>query len=123
MLAEWRGLEYVFEILRMFHCNPGRNDTKEIIEFIQSENRISATLSYMQKILPRMVKAGLLLHSSGGGYRLHRPINEIMVNEVLEICTMPETNSPLHKVCNQLKSAVSLSSIDEFYDFSCTVKR
>lgn len=117
MLAEWRGLEYVFEILRVLHRNPGRYDSKEIANFIQTDNKIQATLSYVQKILPRMVKAGLL-QSSGGGYRLARQLNEIMVSEVLEICTMPEPASPLHRVCQQLKAAVSLTSVDEFYDFN-----
>jgi len=117
MLAEWRGLEYVFEILRVLHRNPGRYDSKEIANLIQADNRIQATVSYVQKILPRMVKV-CLLQSSGGGYRLNRQANEIMVSEVLEICTMPTPDSPLHKVCQQLKAAVSLTSVDEFYDFN-----
>lgn len=116
MLAEWRGLEYVFEILRVLHRHPGRYDSKEIAAFIQADDRIQSTVSYVQKILPRMAKAKLL-SSSGGGYRLDRSLNDIMVSEILEICTMPEPGSPLHKVCEQLKAAVSLSSVDEFYDF------
>ena len=117
MLAEWRGLEYVFEVLRVMHHNDGQHNSKQITQLIQADNRIEATLSYVQKILPRMVEVGLL-SSSGSGYVLAKPINEIMVNQVLEICTMPDGGSPLHKLCDQLKDAVSLSSVDEFYDFS-----
>lgn len=116
MLAEWRCLEYVFEVLRVLNNRPGRYDSKEIAEFIKLDNRIESTASYIQKILPRMAKANLL-SSSCGGYQLERQLNEIMVNEILEICTMPEPGSPLHMVCKQLKAAVSLSSVDEFYDF------
>ena len=116
MLAEWRGLEYVFEVLRVLNNHPGQHDSKQIAAFIQSDNKIQSTVSYIQKILPKMAKAKLI-SSSGTGYCLNRSLNEIMVNEVLEICTMPEPGSPLHKVCDQIKAAVSLSSVDEFYDF------
>ena len=117
MFAEWRGLEYVFEILRIFHHNNSIMDSKQISEYIKQYNRVPSTLSYIQKILPRMVKSGLL-SSSGGGYKINKPINEIMVNEVLNFCTTPGNGSPLHKFCGELMSAVSLSSIDEFYDFT-----
>lgn len=116
MLAEWRGLEYVFEVLRVLNSRAGRFDSKEIAGFIQSDNRIQVNVSYVQKMLPRMSKSNLL-SSTTSGYQLIRPLNEIMMSEVLELCTMPEPGSPLHKVCAQLKAAVSLSGIDEFYDF------
>lgn len=116
MIAEWKGLEYTCEILRVMHRNEGKHDSKKIAEMIVTEARIPAQLSYVQKILPRMVKAGLL-KSTGEGYCLSRPIDDIMVSDVLEICSMPEPVGPLHKLCNEIKSAVSMTSIDEFYEF------
>ena len=116
MLAEWRGLEYAFEILRVLNNQDSLLDSKQINSLIKTDARIESTLSYVQKILPRMVKIGLL-QSSAAGYRLAKPINQIMVDNVLEICTMPDEISPLNKVCDQIKAALSLTSVDEFYNF------
>jgi hypothetical protein len=63
-----------------------------------------------------MKRAGLLL-ASETGYRLSKPIDEITVDMVLDICPMPEQDSPLYLLCSELKKAVSLTGIDEFYDF------
>lgn len=117
MLAEWRGLEYVMEVLRVLHKNPGIHDSRSIQAFIAADNRIQSTLSYLQKILPRMAKIGLV-QSSGDGYTLFKPIDEIMVDHVLEFGVVTEPDSPLNYLCQQIKAAVSLSSIDEFYDFT-----
>ncbi len=117
MLKETRGLEYTLEILKAYYYNNGKYDSKELYEFIVQGKRINdASLTYVQKILPRMSKIGLLL-SSASGYSLMKPIDEITVNQVLDMCDMPETTSPLYKLCDQLKKAVSLTTIDEFYDF------
>lgn len=75
------------------------------------------TLSYVQKILPRMVKMNLIV-SSAEGYELARPIDDIMVSDVLEFCPLPYDDSPLVRLCMELKKAVSLTCINEFYDFS-----
>jgi DNA-binding IscR family transcriptional regulator len=118
MLAEWRGLEYVLEILKVLHkANGARYDSKKIAELVKQNNKIEVNVSYLQKVLQRMSKSKLVT-CNVDGYTNHQPINEIMVNQVLEFCTMPEPDSPLHAFCDQLKAAVSLSSIDEFYDFS-----
>lgn len=117
MFKEMRGLEYTLEILRALHKNPGRHDSKRIYELIVRGGRVEASLTYVQKILPRLAKANLLL-SSESGYDLIRGIDEIMVSQVLDICDMPEPTSPLYKLCDQLKAAVSLTAINEFYDFN-----
>lgn len=112
-----RGLEYALEIIRAFHKNPGKHDSKQIYELVMAGKRMDASLTYIQKILPRLSKAGLIL-SSDHGYELLRGIDEIMVNEILNMCDMPEKQSPLYKLCEQMKIAVSLTAIDEFYDFT-----
>lgn len=112
-----RGLEYTLEILRAFHKNPNKLGSKEIYELIVQGNRVEASLTYVQKILPRLAKAGLLA-SSESGYSLPRGVDEIMVSQVLDICDMPEPTGPLYKLCQQLKDAVSLTAINEFYDFT-----
>jgi DNA-binding IscR family transcriptional regulator len=116
MLKELKGMEYTLEVLRAFHNNPGQHDSRRIAELIDSGGRMKASPSYVAKILPRMRKANLLT-SSELGYQLAKPIDEIMVDSVLDICPMPEEGSPLYKLCLELKRAVSLSTIDEFYNF------
>ena len=112
-----RGLEYTLEVLRAFHYSPGKHDSKTIYELVVKGGRVEASLTYVQKILPRMAKVGLLV-SSESGYSLSREVDEITVSHVLDMCDMPEPNSPLYSLCRQLKEAVSPSSIDEFYDFA-----
>lgn len=117
MIKELKGMEYALEILRAFVNNPGEHDAKYIAELVQKGGRVEASTSYIAKILPRMRKLGLLI-SSDSGYQLSRPIDEITVEHVLDLCPMPELDSPLHKLCNELKKAVSLTPIEEFYEFS-----
>lgn len=116
MLAEWKGLEYVLEILRVLHRRPGKADSGTITDYLLADGRMPANQSYVQKILPRMVKCNLLV-SSSDGYILARPIDDIMVSDVLDFCAIPDIDCPLQKLCLELKKAVSLSSITEFYDF------
>lgn len=117
MFKEMRGLEYALEVLRVFHYNPGKHDSKSISELVQQGGRVIPSLTYVQKILPRMAKIGLLT-SSESGYSLSRPIDEIAVSNVLDMCDMPDEKTPLYKLCSELKKAVSLSSIEEFYEFN-----
>lgn len=117
MLKELKGMEYTLEILRAFHINPGQHDSKFISELIGNGGRITSSPTYVAKILPRMRKAGLLT-ASELGYQLCRPINQITVDNVLDICPMPDKSSPLFKLCFELKRAVSQSTIDGFYDFT-----
>jgi DNA-binding IscR family transcriptional regulator len=118
MLKEAKGLEYTLEILRAFRDHPGQHDSRGIYQYVADGGRVfNVSLSYVQKILPRMVKAGLLI-SSEAGYSLTRGFENITANMVLDICEMPEPNSLLHKLCSELKAAVSEASISCFYDFS-----
>lgn len=118
MLKEMRGMEYTLEVLRALHHNPGRHDSVAIYNLVQNGNRVGeASKSYVQKILPRMVKVGLL-ESNETGYGLTQPVDEITVDRVLDICDMPDTESPLYSLCDGMKQGVSLTTIDEFYDFS-----
>lgn len=117
MLKELKGMEYTLEVLRAFHLHPGQHDTKEIAQFIEESGKITPSITYLAKILPRMRKANLLT-SSELGYCLAKPIDEITVDMVLGMCPMPEEKSPLYCLCLELKRAVSLTGIDEFYDFN-----
>lgn len=118
MLKEAKGLEYTLEILRAFRDNPGQHDSREIHGLVQAGGFVqSASLSYVQKILPRMVKAGLLL-SSEAGYSLSRPFAEITTDMVLDICEMPEQGNTLFNLCSQIKRSVALVSINDFYNVS-----
>ena len=117
MLKEMRGMEYTLEVLRALHHNPGCHGSASVYNFIQNGGRVEASKSYVQKILQRMVKVRLL-DSNETGYTLNRPIDEITVDIVLDICDMPERSSPLYSLCDGLKKGVSLTTIDEFYDFS-----
>lgn len=116
MIKEVKGMEYALEILRALNNNPGEHDARFIAELVQNGGRIEVSPSYLAKILPRMRKIGLLV-SSDSGYQLSKPVDEITVDKVLDICPMPEAASPLHKLCIELKKAVSLSIVEEFYDF------
>jgi len=117
MLKEMRGMEYTLEILRALHHNEGRHDSVAIYNFVQNAGRVEASKSYVQKILPRMVRIGLL-ESNENGYTLTKPVDEVTVDQVLDICDMPDRESPLYSLCDGMKKGVSLTTIDEFYDFS-----
>lgn len=117
MLKELKGMEYTLEVLRVFHLHPGQHGTKEISQFIEEGGKINPSITYLAKILPRMRKADLLT-SSELGYCLAKSIDEITVDMVLGMCPMPEEESPLYHLCLELKRAVSLTGIDEFYDFN-----
>lgn len=117
MFKEIRGLEYALEIIRAFHHNSGRRSSKEVYELVLAGGRIDASPTYTQKILPRLAKLGIL-HASEAGYAMTRSIDEITINQILDICDMPDEATPLYKWCVQIKAAVSLTTVDEFYDFS-----
>jgi DNA-binding IscR family transcriptional regulator len=117
MLKEMKGLEYTLEILRALEKYPGEHDSSEVYSLVSRGGRLNTvSKSYIQKILPRMVKANLLL-SSSDGYRMARSLDQVTVDTVLNICDLPDENSPIYKLCVELKEGVSLSGIKEFYDF------
>ncbi len=118
MFKEMKGLEYTLEILRAFKNNLGQHDSQDIHRLVAQGGRVAnASLSYVQKILPRMVKVGLL-SSSEVGYALVGTVENVPIGSVLEICDMPAQTSPLYKMCQRLKA--SEGSINDFYDFAET---
>lgn len=117
MFKETRGLEYTLEILRALHKHEGTQDSRTLSELINQGGRVEPSVTYIQKILPRLVKANLLL-SSESGYALNRPITQITVTQVLDLCDMPLTASPLYSLCQTLKQTLANASIDNYYDFS-----
>jgi DNA-binding IscR family transcriptional regulator len=117
MLREAKAMEYALEVLRALHKNSGDHDSSAISSLVNNAGRISnVSKSYIQKVLPRMVKAGLL-QSSKDGYTLITSIDNITVDKVLDICDMPGKDSPIYQLCVEMKDGVSLSGISEFYDF------
>lgn len=116
MLKEVKGLEYALEVLRVLKNNPGEQDSKEIHNLIKTDGRIEVSQSYVQKILPRMSRINLV-NSSTSGYTLNRPVDEITIDMLLDLCDMPKQDEPLFELCRRLKGAVSLSSVKEIYDF------
>lgn len=117
MLKEVKGLEYALEILRVLSKHGGEHDSKAVCRLIEAENRIEVSQSYVQKVLPRMVKSGLI-NSSGTGYTLSRRIGEITVDMILDLCDMPTNNEPLYDLCKKLKNAVATTSVTEVYNFA-----
>lgn len=124
MLNEIRGLEYTLDVLKVMHTNPGQMGSRRVHELVcnaqSAAGQTHASLSYIQKILQRMAKIGLL-HSSDQGYTLSRPLNELTVDMVLNICDLPNKTSPTYALCVRLKQAVSHCSISEFYDFTSEI--
>jgi len=116
MIKGMKGLEYTLEILRVFHNNKQKHDSKSISAIIQQYGKIHPSLTYIQKILPRMTKIGLLT-SSETGYNLSRPINKITIADVLDVCGMPKTDALLYKFCDKLKKAISSLYVEDFYEF------
>lgn len=117
MLNEIRGLEYTLEILRVLHLNPGEHGSKRVHELVASEGRITASLSYIQKVLQRMVKANLL-KSSEHGYQLSRSLDDLTIDMALDICDLPNKTSPTYALCVHMKQAMAQCSISKFYDFN-----
>lgn len=119
MLRDIKAVEYTLEILRaLHHQNGAQYNSAAIFDLVKDSDRLPAvSKTYIQKMLSRMVKAGLL-NSSDSGYTLANPVDEITVDLVLNICDMPDKNSPLYSLCDGMKQGVSLTTIDEFYDFS-----
>lgn len=118
MFKEAKTLEYTLEILRILHMNPGPHDSRTIHDYLVAANKMSGiSMSYIQKVLPRMTRASLII-SGESGYVLTRPLSEITVDMVLDICDMPSEHDLIYNLCVNLKRAVSVTNIAEFYDFS-----
>lgn len=116
MFSEWRGLEYVFEVLHVLNTNRTPMDYRKVFELIEKRGKIQATLTYAQKVLHKMVKANLI--KSSGGYQLDRDLEQINISDVLEFCLMPDDDSPLQGVCSKMKEILSQHDITQFYNFS-----
>lgn len=117
MLKEVKGLEYALEILRVLNKHGGEHDSKAVCGLIKSENRVEVSQSYVQKVLPRMVKSGLI-NSSGTGYTLSKKVTEITVDMILDLCDMPSNAEPLYDLCRKLKNSVAMTSVTEVYNFN-----
>ncbi len=116
MLKEMKCLEYTLEVLRVLTDNPGEHDSRKISDLIKAGGRIDASQSYLQKVLPRMSRANLV-RSSVAGYIINRPVEEVTMDMLLDMCEMPQQTDPLFELCHKLKTAVSMTSVTEIYQF------
>ncbi|MDB4490022.1 hypothetical protein N9045_00755 [bacterium] len=116
MLKEIKGLEYSLEVVKAFHTNPGEHDSKTLAQLVGDSGAITPSASYLAKILPRMKKAGILV-SSEHGYQLSKPVDQISIKNVLEICQMPDESSPLCQLCEFILTSMEGQSIMKIYDF------
>ena len=117
MFRELKLLEYTLEITRAMATVQGIQGSKEIYRLVDERKNITASLSYVQKLLPKMVKAGILV-SSDTGYELLMPLDEVSVASILDICDMPPKNSIIFPLCEQIKQAFSLTTVDELSEVS-----
>ncbi len=115
MFREQKGLEYALEILRALYLHPENQDSHQIHKFMSEEKDVFVSMSYMQKILSRMVKVGLL-KSSEGGYCLTKPLDDLTVNDVLNMC--PTESSGLDKLHERLRRAAAEIKVREIHDFN-----
>jgi DNA-binding IscR family transcriptional regulator len=118
MLKDGKKIEYALEVIRAFHHNNAEYDSTDVYTLVKNAGRIvNPSKSYLQKVLPKMVKSGILL-SSDQGYTMAHELEGITADKVLSLCDLPEEDSPIYNLCVELKEGVSLSGIKEFYDFS-----
>lgn len=117
MFRELKLLEYAVEITRAMSSAQGVQGSKEIYRLVDERKNITASLSYVQKLLPKMVKAGILT-SCDAGYELVTPLDEVTVASILDMCDMPPKNSIIFPLCEQIKQAFSLTTVDELTEVS-----
>jgi len=117
MFKELKSLEYAIEIIRALSKVQGVQGSKEIYRLVAERGQIECSLTYIQKLLPKLVKAGVLT-SSDTGYALSIPADEVTISAVLNVCDMPPKNSIIHPLCELIKDAFVLTTVDELYDFS-----
>ena len=115
MFRELKLLEYAVEIVKSMSTAQGIQGSKEIYRLVDERKNINASLSYVQKLLPKMAKAGILI-SCDTGYELVAPMDEITVASILDICDMPSKNSIIFPLCVQIKQAFSLTTVDELFE-------
>lgn len=114
MFSELKSLEYTIEIIRAM-TNPDVNlPSTEIFRLISERAVVIPSLTYIQKLLPKLVRAGILV-SSDTGYRLASPADEITVASVLDICEMPPKHSIIYPLCQSIKEAFTLTTVDELF--------
>ena len=114
MFKEPKLLEYAIEISRIFE-NGGRYGAREVFDKLQTSSVSAPSLSYVQKVLSRMVKANILI-AYIDGYEITRPVDEITMDMVLNMCDMPQEDTNLNVLCKVLKDAVSLTPVVEFFN-------
>lgn len=116
MLGEAKLLKYTLTTIQVLIENPGERGSKEIHHLVQQKWGYNASLSYIQKILPKMVKTGLL-NSCPIGYCLQKPLNEITVKHLLGMCEMPNPDDPIYQLCATISQAMQDVPLSDIYQF------
>jgi DNA-binding IscR family transcriptional regulator len=117
MFKEPKSLEYAIEIIRVLSKTQGIQGSKEIYRLVAEHGRIECSLTYIQKLLPKLVKAGILV-SSDTGYILGIPAEEVTISAVLSVCDMPSKSSMIYPLCEHLIEAFTLTTVNELFDLS-----
>lgn len=117
MFKESKGIEYALEVLRVMHTPGDPIDARALAIQINNSGRMMTSQSYLAKVLPRMVKMGLL-KSSDKGYQALQSLDNITVNTILDLCEMPETTNKLYNFCIELKKHLSNVKVKDVYPFA-----
>lgn len=117
MFRELKSLEYAIEIVKVMSPMQGVLGSKDIHQLMVDSGMKDASLSYVQKLLSKMAKVGILV-SGDMGYELAAPMDETPVSSILDICDMPRKDSIIYPLCTQIKQAFTLTTIDELLEIS-----
>ncbi len=101
MLKEITGIDYALKIITALQSSKGGEyDSKRLHNLVGAQE---VSLSYLQKILPRLVRCGILA-SSTNGYMLAKNMDCIMISQLLMLCDMPDKNSPSYGLCKLIQT-------------------
>ena len=110
MIKESKGIDYVLLIVEILD-KYGKCDSKKIYEHAKAVQD-DTSLTYIQKILQRMVQAQLISSSTSTGYELLEPACQLTADKILNICEMPR-EARVNKLCQMIKRLASTISINE----------
>lgn len=72
----------------------GLADEKHPVPLLELAHKLNISLSYMEQLFARLREKGLVSarRGPGGGYKLSRPMGDIMVSDI--ICAVEDINDP-----------------------------
>lgn len=113
MLKDQKALEYTLLVIKVMDKLP-ETDSLTIFAKIEELNVLrEPSASYLRKLLSKLASARIL-ESSGGGYTLRSPVEEITIGMVLEVCDMPIEQSPVHNMVLAIKEKMYSENITKY---------